>query len=71
MQPYLLPLSSTLQAALLERCRAALPLAAVPTALLVLPRALPRSAAGKIDRSALPEPDWATAAAGPGDLLEG
>mmetsp|Transcript_8193 Transcript_8193/g.24378 ORF Transcript_8193/g.24378 Transcript_8193/m.24378 type:complete len:1049 (-) Transcript_8193:313-3459(-) len=40
------------------RCHGALPSAAVPAVVVVLQGGLPRSAAGKLARGALPEPDW-------------
>ena len=47
--------------ALLELCRERLPEAAIPASIAALP-ALPRLAAGKLDRSQLPPPPWAHSA---------
>lgn len=45
-------------AELVAHCRALLPPAAVPAAVVVSLQALPRSPAGKLDRGALMEPKW-------------
>ena len=59
------PDMDSLPAALRAWCAQRLPPAAVPSVVVVLPR-LPRSAAGKLARGALPPPSWADGALGLG-----